>query len=170
MKRVLVTGNAGAGKTTFSKVLANKTGLPLHCLDSIVWKSGWVKTADQERYDKIKNLVDGDGWIIDGVSRQAFDAADTIFFIDMSLTRCLFNIVSRFLKNGIGTRNSLPENCPEYIGVFKAIKVAFYYNKNTRPWLISSIEANVTSGELIESTPQKKIVWIKNYQQLLDFY
>ena len=46
MKRILVTGNAGAGKTTFSKVLAKKTGLPLHCLDSIVWKAGWVKTAD----------------------------------------------------------------------------------------------------------------------------
>lgn len=158
MKRVLITGNAGSGKTTFAKFIKNEFSLPSYGLDSIVWKSGWIKTPTEEKREKIQKLVDHEKWVIDGVSGQAFHAADTVFFLDISLYRCLFNILKRFLSNGFKTRESLPENCPEYIGVFKAIRVAFLYQKKTRPLILN----------LIEATPDKKILWVKSYNQLQD--
>lgn len=156
MQKILVTGNAGSGKTTYSKTLAKNLNLDLYGLDSIVWKPGWQKASAEEKKHKIQNLIERESWIIDGVSGQAFLAADTIYFLDIPLYRCLFNIIKRFLDNGLKTRDSLPKNCPEYLGVFKAIKIAFLYQKQTRPYILGMIESN----------RNKKIIWIKNYNQL----
>src|SRR5438270_3074299 len=46
--RVLVTGLAGSGKSTFSRTLAAKTGLPLIHLDLYFWEPGWVAPSDSE--------------------------------------------------------------------------------------------------------------------------
>lgn len=157
MKRILVTGNAGSGKTTLSRKLASSMRLPLYGLDAIVWKTGWEKTPDQEKREKIRQMTASEAWIIDGVSGQAFKAADKIYFLDLPLYKCLFNIFKRFLANGPTTRDTLPPNCPEYIGVFKALKVAFAYQKKTRPFII----------ELIGEYPEKEVVWIKNHSEIL---
>lgn len=156
MEKVLITGNAGSGKTTFSASLKQELNLPTYSLDSIIWKPGWKIAPDEERREKILKLAFNDVWIIDGVSRALFEAADTVFFLDIPLYRCLGNIIKRFLSNGFKTRESLPENCPEYIGVFKAFRIAFIYQKNTRPAIL----------QMIQSFPKKKIIWIKNYGQL----
>jgi adenylate kinase family enzyme len=156
VRRILVTGNAGSGKTTLSRRLAATFKLELHGLDSIVWKPGWKKTPAQEKQQKINALVSADSWIIDGVSQYAFLAADTIFFLDIPLHRCISNILIRFLRNGPKTRETLPPNCPEYLGVFKAIQVAFAYQRSTRPFIV----------ELIENHREKKVVWIRSYSEL----
>ena len=156
MQRVLVTGNAGSGKTTFARIVTKELNIPSYGLDSVVWKSGWIKTPDEEKREKIQKLIDLETWIIDGVSGQAFRAADAVFFLDIPLYRCIFNILRRFFSGGLKTRESLPENCPEYIGVFKALRITFIYQMQTRPFILSLIEAN----------PQKKILWVKSYTQL----
>lgn len=157
MKKVLVTGNAGSGKTTLSIKLADSLGIDCFGLDSIVWKPGWIQTSFEERKIKIQELIDKDSWVIDGVSSHVFQSADTIFFLDISLQRCLVNIVKRFIANGFKTRVSLPENCPEYIGFFKAVRIAFIYQKLTRPHLLNLIETNQN---------KKKIIKIKNHGEI----
>jgi adenylate kinase family enzyme len=47
-RRVLVTGMAGAGKSTFSRSLAAKTGLPLIHLDVHSWKPGFQITPTRK--------------------------------------------------------------------------------------------------------------------------
>src|SRR5690349_1254699 len=47
-RRVVVTGMAGAGKSTFARQLAVKTGLPVIHLDVHFWKPGWVESSDTE--------------------------------------------------------------------------------------------------------------------------
>lgn len=154
--KILITGNAGSGKTTFSKKLASKLQVNAYSLDSIVWKPGWQETPSNERREKIQKLIDGNSWIVDGVSSQVFLAADVIYFLDIPLHICIKNILVRFLTNGLKTRESLPENCPEYLGVFKAIKITFVYQKKTRPIII----------DLINEHKEKKIIWVKSYNQI----
>jgi adenylate kinase family enzyme len=149
-----------AGKTTLSIKLADSLGIDCFGLDSIVWKPGWVQTSSEERKIKIQDLIDKDSWIIDGVSSQVFQAADTIFFLDIPLQRCLINIVKRFISNGFRTRASLPENCPEYIVFFKAVRIAFVYQKLTRHYLLNLIESNQN---------KKKIIIIKSYDETPNF-
>ena len=151
--KILVTGNAGSGKSTLGKELSQRFDIPYYGLDNIVWKENWTPTPRDERQKLIKQITDQDTWLIEGVSRLALEEADKVFFLDMPLHRCLLNIVKRFLKNGLGTREGLPSNCPEFIGVFKAIKIVFVFRKATRPWLLKEVSKG-------------KLTRIKGYQDL----
>ena len=62
-RRVVVTGMAGAGKSTFSRALSAKTGLPVIHLDVHFWKPGWVEPSEDEWREKQRGLLTGDEWI-----------------------------------------------------------------------------------------------------------
>ena len=66
MKRVLVIGSSGAGKSTFSIRLSRETGLELIHLDRLFWNRGWVETPKDRWQEKVENILEGDEWIIDG--------------------------------------------------------------------------------------------------------
>ena len=135
--KILIIGNAGSGKSTLSRKISQELGIPLHGLDKIVWKENWVSTPKPERQKLIQAIVNKQNWVIDGVSKDVLSAAERVYFLDIPTYKCIFNIVKRFLKNGLKTRRDLPNNCPEYIGVLKAIKIALIFKKVTRPWIIS---------------------------------
>lgn len=59
-RRVVVTGMAGAGKSTFAQQLSAKTGLPVIHLDVHFWKPGWVEPSDTEWRDVQSTLLTGD--------------------------------------------------------------------------------------------------------------
>src|SRR5260370_8856406 len=65
-RRVVVTGMAGAGKSTFSRALSAKTGLPIIVLDVHFWLPGWAKPTEAEWREKQKGRLAGDDWIADG--------------------------------------------------------------------------------------------------------
>jgi adenylate kinase family enzyme len=65
-RRVIVTGLAGAGKSTISLALAAKTGLPVIHLDLQFWKPGWVAPSETEWREKQSAVLAGDAWIADG--------------------------------------------------------------------------------------------------------
>jgi adenylate kinase family enzyme len=82
--RVVVTGMAGAGKSTFSRALSAKTGLPVICLDLHSWNPGWVRTPEDEFREKQRALLAGEKWIVDGnvALDLRFERADTLVFLD----------------------------------------------------------------------------------------
>ncbi|MGB0455139.1 MAG: hypothetical protein ACPGJV_15625 [Bacteriovoracaceae bacterium] len=151
--RILITGNSGSGKSSFGKRLSLKLNIPLYGLDQIVWKSNWVKVSKEEKEKKIKEITSHKSWIIEGVSKQAMNKADTVVFLDLPKHKCISNIIKRFLKNGVGTRKELPSNCPDYIGVLKAIKIALIFNKVTRPWIMEESRAD-------------NFIQVKNHEEL----
>jgi adenylate kinase family enzyme len=66
MRRVLILGSGGAGKTTFSKLLSAKTGLPLIHLDSFFRNPGWGESGKAEWRQKVQELCLQSEWIMDG--------------------------------------------------------------------------------------------------------
>ena len=93
MKKIIVVGSPGAGKTTFARKLQEKTGLPLYHLDSI-WHKPDKTTISREEFDKIlADIIDKDEWIIDGCYCRTIDvrikSCDTVFFLDFPLKTCL---------------------------------------------------------------------------------
>jgi adenylate kinase family enzyme len=54
--KILVTGNAGSGKSSLGKRLSGNLNLPLYGLDKIVWKENWIKTSREERENQISKL------------------------------------------------------------------------------------------------------------------
>jgi adenylate kinase family enzyme len=85
-RRVIVTGLAGSGKSTFSLALAAKTGLPVIHLDLHFWKPGWVAPSETEWREKQCGVLAGNAWIADGNYHETLDLrlerADTVVFLD----------------------------------------------------------------------------------------
>ncbi|MBQ9130359.1 MAG: adenylate kinase, partial [Clostridia bacterium] len=66
MKRVLVVGCPGSGKSVFSRALAEKTGLPLCHLDLLKWNADKT-TVDRALFlNRLERVLAGEEWIIDG--------------------------------------------------------------------------------------------------------
>lgn len=115
-RRVVVTGLAGAGKSTFSRALSAKTGLPVVLLDLHFWKPGWAEPSEDEWRQKQRGLLAGDDWIADGNYHATLalrlERADTVVFLDTPWWRCAW----RALVRGIRSRPvgfELPEGCDE---------------------------------------------------------
>ena len=66
MKRVLVIGSPGAGKSTFARRLRERTGLPLYYLDQIWHCSDGSHLSEKEFDDRLDELLKQERWIIDG--------------------------------------------------------------------------------------------------------
>src|SRR6185503_15715699 len=99
MRRVIVIGSGGAGKSTFSRRLADLSGLRVVHLDALYWQPGWEPMPDADWDRVMEDLVAGDNWIIDGnygrtLSRRVA-AADTIIFLDLPRLVCLWRLVRR---------------------------------------------------------------------------
>ena len=66
MKRVIVIGCPGSGKTTFAEKLSKITGLPLYYLDAIWHKPDKTHISREEFDQRIQEIFATDKWIIDG--------------------------------------------------------------------------------------------------------
>lgn len=107
---------AGSGKSTFSRALSAKTGLPLIHLDLAYWKPGWVKPSQEEWREKQSSLVAGDAWIIDGNDDETLDLrlerADTVVFLDTPWWTCAGRAFLRGLRKPVG---EMPEGCEDSV-------------------------------------------------------
>ena len=96
MKKVIVIGCAGGGKSYFSRKLRDVTKLPLYHLDNIYWKEDGTTLEKAIFYGKLGKLLELDEWIIDGnyksTMEQRMQACDTVFFLDFPTEVCLDRI------------------------------------------------------------------------------
>lgn len=115
--RVLVVGFAGAGKSTFSRALAARTGLRLVHLDLEYWKPGWTRPSEEEWREKQRRLAAGDAWILDGNYLKTIDVlldrANTIVLLDTSWWRCAARAFLRGIRRPPGTQ--MPEGCEDSV-------------------------------------------------------
>jgi adenylate kinase family enzyme len=114
-QRVIVTGLAGAGKSTFSRALAAKTGLPLIHLDLYAWKPGWVRMPEDERSERERDLLDGSEWIADGNYHATLNLrlarADTVVFLDTRWWICAWRAFLRGIRRPPGFQP--PDGCDD---------------------------------------------------------
>jgi len=138
MKRILIIGNAGSGKTTFAKALAEKTQLPLIHLDKLFWCGEWEHLSRDEFDTILQEELDKDEWIIDGnfgrTIPHRFKYCDTVFYFDLPTITCLWGSTVRVVKNYGKSRDDMGGNCPEYfdrqkVSLYKAI---FSFNRTNR--------------------------------------
>ena len=102
MKKAIVIGCPGSGKTTFTEGLSKKTEIQLFYLDA-VWHKPDKTHIPREEFDvKIGEILAKDSWIIDGNYQRTLDmrmaAADTVFLFDLPSEVCLAGAIARLGK------------------------------------------------------------------------
>ena len=99
MKKVIVIGCPGGGKSTFARMLHEKTGLPLYYLDLMYWNADRTTVDRAVFHERLHATMEKESWIIDGNYASTMEmrlaACDTVFFLDYSLEVCLAGIDAR---------------------------------------------------------------------------
>ena len=157
-RRINVTGNAGAGKSTLAFEISRALDIPTYGLDSIVWQPGWKETDPVERKHLLQELVSRESWVIDGVSKIIRESADLVIFLDISRRICLYRCTKRSWQYKFKTRPGLPENCPEIMIFPTLIKIVFDFPSKVKP-IIMSESTEVTYYRHITSNIQLKSLY-----------
>ena len=164
MRRILIVGNSGGGKSTLARRLGEKLALPVIHLDIFFWKPGWVEAEEEAFRADIRAALQGPAWICDGNSPATADLrmplADTIIWIIQPRLLCLLRALSRLVTyRGRRTRPDMAEGCDE------KFDMAFYryiwaYDEKTAP----RIEA-----ALAEFGRHARVVRLRNDREIADF-
>ena len=99
MKRILVIGCPGAGKTYFSKRLSQILGLPLIHMDNLYWHKDKTSIPTEELKAKLLPYLEKDEWIIDGNYHRTLEMrlpyATDVFLLDIPREECVKGILER---------------------------------------------------------------------------
>ena len=104
-QKAIIIGCPGAGKSTFARILSDKTHLPLYYLD-MLWHKPDRTTVDRKIFDKkLKEIVLKDKWIIDGnygrTLEMRIQACEAVFLLDFPVAECLTGVDSRIGKQRV---------------------------------------------------------------------
>lgn len=155
MKKIIVIGSGGAGKSTFARRLADLLSIEVIHLDQLYWKPNWVTTPKDEWSKIVEELLSRDSWVMDGnfggTREMRMAASDTIIFLDIPRRICLYRILKRVVVYRGKTRPDMAEGCKEKFDLEFVQWVWNYPNRSRRSLL-----------EEIEKFKDKKIVILRS--------
>lgn len=156
MKRVLVIGPGGSGKSTFARRLGQILGIEVKHLDSFYWRSGWTKPSNEDWIKTVNDLISRDSWIIDGnfggTLPLRVERCDTVIFLDMPRLLCLWRITKRRITYRKRSRPDMAEGCHEKLDL-EFIRWVWNYPNRSRPRVIKLLNENKAA---------KTIVWLRS--------
>ncbi len=136
MKRILIIGSGGAGKSTFARRLHEATNIELIHLDKLHWKPNWGEPSKDEWQKAVESLLKKDAWVMDGNFGGTMDirmaACDTVIFFDLPRALCVWQAFKRYLFYRKRTRPDMGEGCDERFDV-KFLKWIWDYPARTKP-------------------------------------
>ena len=99
MKRILVIGCPGAGKTYFSKRLSKILNLPLVHMDNLYWNKDKTSVDLDTLKARLQPYLEKEEWIIDGNYHKTLEMrlpyASDVFVLDLPRKECIQGILDR---------------------------------------------------------------------------
>ena len=138
MKKVAVFGNAGGGKSTLARRVAELTRLPLYPLDAIQFKAGGVKVPHEDYLKAHADLLKRDRWIIDGFgcvpsAWARFAAADTLIHVDLPLSTHFRWVTKRLLQGVFSDPPGWPPGSPVISSSLQSYRVLWPCHRHLTP-------------------------------------
>ena len=143
MRRVLVLGCPGAGKSTLARSLGEALSLPVVHLDKLWWKSGWVNRTEGEFDALLDAVLLGEEWVIDGnylrTLPRRLERCDAVVLLDYPRRVCLFRALRRILSWRGRTRPDMAADCPERLdGEF--VRWIWEFHRTQRPQVLELLD------------------------------
>jgi adenylate kinase family enzyme len=109
MRRVVVFGTTGSGKSWLAERLAARHGLRLIELDALFWGKDWQPAPlELFRHRVEREIRDGD-WIVVGIYGQVRDltwrAADTLVWLDLPFPLVIWRLFWRTMRRSLTKEN-----------------------------------------------------------------
>lgn len=163
MKKVILIGSGGAGKSTLARQLGAALQIEVIHLDALLWKPNWTLVQKEKQVEIQNELVKKEEWIIDGNYGGTIDirlqAADTIIFLDIHRTICVYRALKRMLKYRNKTRPDMGVGCNERLDVH-FLQWVWQYPKTKRPEIVKKLE---------QLSDEKQIIILQTPKQVQQF-
>ncbi len=103
VRRIVVYGVTGSGKTRAAADISAVTGLPWHAVDDLTWEPGWVSVPHDEQRRRIEEICEHEAWILDSAYSiwldVVLDRAEVVVALDyprwLSYGRLLRRTITR---------------------------------------------------------------------------
>lgn len=165
MKKVIIIGCPGAGKSTFARKLSEVTGLPLVHLDMLYWNEDKTHINRNELIEKVSRVMAGNAWIIDGnylsTLEMRLQCCDTVFFLDIPAQECLRGIEER--------RGKARADMPWIESETDEVLVAFVksYSVESKPKVMAMLEKYEDKQVFVFKTRQEAEEYLKKLQKVI---
>ena len=140
IKKVMVIGCSGSGKSVFSRSFADLTDLPLYHLDAIWWREDGSNVSREEFDLRLGEILEKDEWIIDGSYSRTMErrmaACDTVVFFDLPTSVCVEGVKARKGKPrpDMPWKDAGDSDDPEFMSF------VLNYNETHRPQVLSLLD------------------------------
>lgn len=152
MKKILVIGSGGAGKSTFAKRLGELLKINVIHLDRLYWKPGWVEPPKDEWAATVEEIINRDAWIMDGnysgTLERRLAACDTVIFLDLPPHICIWRVFKRVMQYRHTTRPDMAEGCHERFSLQFLLWV-WSYRRRSRPKIIRLLKGHENRVQII---------------------
>ncbi|MBJ7947726.1 MULTISPECIES: DNA topology modulation protein [Bacillus cereus group] len=170
MKKIILIGSGGSGKSTLAKQLGNKLNIKVHHLDALFWKANWEGVPREEQRKVQKNLIKEEKWIIDGNYGGTMDlrlnAADTIIFLDIHRTICVYRAFKRIVQYRNKTRPDMGAGCEERLDL-QFFKWIWEYPNKKKPTILKRLDQLSKGKEvIILKSPNEVKRFLKKYDKI----
>jgi hypothetical protein len=138
MKRVAVFGNAGGGKSTLARRLAELTRIPLYVLDMMHFRVGGAAVPHDEFLKANAELLQRDEWIIDGydsakLAWERFAMADTLIHVDLPLFTHFRWVTKRLVQGLFADPPGWPAGSPLISSTIQSYRVLWPCHRYLTP-------------------------------------
>lgn len=159
MKRILVIGCGGAGKSTFARKLGDALGLEVLHLDKLYWQAGWVEPSKADWQRTVEQLLLRDAWVMDGnysgTLATRIAGCDTVIFLDLPRLTCIWRICKRAAQYFGTARPDMAEGCPERFNPLFLVWM-WNYPRRSRPKVLELLNAHQHNKRIVHLRSQRE--------------
>lgn len=167
MKRILILGNAGTGKSTLARRLGERLGVPVIHLDALNWQPAWQALPLDVFRARLAEAIAGEGWITDGnYALLTFDLrlprADLVIWVERPLPHCIWRVFARAFKSYFSAKEHLAIGCPERLDrrFWDRLRYILNFNRINRPRIQTALR---------EHGPNVPVIHLRGDRQIAAF-